>query len=86
MNALKIFLTALAALVLALVLANVSPAPYKHLAGAVIFPLFVFMLISLYVAKKSVARDHTSASDHGRTNRDAALGTHSSECGGVDAG
>ncbi|MEP1575984.1 hypothetical protein [Roseibium album] len=86
MTAFRIFCVSLAALVLALVLANILPAPYHHLAGAAILPLFVVMLISLNVAKKSLGRDRTSAADYGRTHRDAALGTHSPECGGVDAG
>ncbi|WP_029065168.1 hypothetical protein [Labrenzia sp. DG1229] len=86
MTALRLFFVSLTTLILALVLANTLPAHYHHLAGAAILPLFVVMLISLNVAKKSLGRDRTSSADYGRTNRDAALGAQSPECGGADAG
>lgn len=86
MTAFRLFVVSLLTLILALVLANTLPAPVKQIAGAAIFPLFVFMLISLNISKKSLSDDRVANADYGRNNKDAALVDHSSDCGGADAG
>ncbi len=86
MTAMRIFFTSLIALVMALVLANVSLAPYHHLAGAAILPLFVIMLVSLNIAKRSLSRDRTSTADYGRNSRDPANIGYMTDTGGTDAG
>ncbi|WP_420333568.1 hypothetical protein [Roseibium sp.] len=86
MTALRILLISFAAMVLALVFANVLPAPHHHMAGAFILPLFAIMLLALIAVRRRQGKDRAGAQDCYRTHRDGALAGSTIDGAGPDAG
>lgn len=86
MTAFRIFLASFAAMLLALVLANILPEPHHHLAGTLILPLFAIMVLSLIVVRRQQGKDRTGKPDCNRTYRDGMNVGSQAEGAGHDAG